>query len=104
MIARMWHGKVPLEKSGEYHAYLLQTGLKDYQSVTGNQGVFLLKRQEGNLTHFYTLTFWDGWEAIKKFAGKDIEKAKYYPEDKDFLLELEPKVTHFDVLEKPQGF
>jgi hypothetical protein len=40
-------------------------------------------------------------EAIDKFAGSDIQKARYYPEDEDFLLELEPTVTHYEVLVKP---
>ena len=37
-------------------------------------------------------------ESIKGFAGKDVEVAKYYPEDKDFLLEFEPNVLHYEVV------
>jgi len=101
MIARMWHGRVPAEKSASYHQYLLDTGLKDYEKTEGNKGVFLLKRDEGPVTHFYTLTFWTDLASIRQFAGKDHEKARYYPGDKDFLLEFEPGVTHFDMLEMP---
>ena len=36
-------------------------------------------------------------EAIRRFAGDPVETAKYYPEDRDFLLEFEPTVTHWDV-------
>lgn len=63
--------------------------------------MYVLKRAEGDIAHFYTLTFWDDIGAVKKFAGEDHEKAKYYPEDDDFLLEFEANVTHFEVLEKP---
>ncbi len=35
--------------------------------------------------------------ATQAFAGADIEKAKYYAEDKEFLLEFEPTVTHYEV-------
>ena len=100
MIARMWHGKVPSEKAADYHQYLLDTGLKDSKNTKGNQAVFLLKREEKGIAHFYTLFFWEDWEAIKKFAGEDVEKARYYPKDKEFLLELEPTVTHFEVIEQ----
>lgn len=31
-----------------------------------------------------------------------MKKRVYYPEDKDYLLEIEPLVTHFDVLEMPE--
>lgn len=99
MIARTWHGKVPSGKATAYHQYLLNTGLKDYAAIKGNRGIFLLKKEEGNITHFQTLTFWDGYNAIKEFAGPDYEKARYYPEDKDYLLEFELLVTHYEVLE-----
>lgn len=52
------------------------------------------------MTHFITLTFWDSLESIKGFAGQDVEAAKYYPEDKGFLLEFEPKVVHYEVVGK----
>lgn len=100
----MWHGKVPSTKATAYHACLNETGLSDYAATEGNRGMFLLKREEGDITHFYTLTFWDDLRAIQKFAGDDYEKARYYPEDDNFLLEFEPLVTHFDVLEKPPFF
>lgn len=97
----MWHGKVPAEKAPAYHDFLQVSGLKDYSATPGNKAVFLLKKEEENVTHFYTLTFWEDLAAIKQFAGENYEMARYYPEDKDYLLEFEPKVEHFDVLEKP---
>jgi heme-degrading monooxygenase HmoA len=63
----------------------------------GIKGVYLLRSVEGEQAHFLTLTFWESREAIERFAGTPIEKAKYYPEDQDFLLELEPTVTHYEV-------
>ena len=41
---------------------------------------------------------WDSFEAIRRFAGEDYEKAHYYPEDREFLIELEPFVDHYEVL------
>jgi heme-degrading monooxygenase HmoA len=60
-----------------------------------------LRRLEGDRAHFLTFTFWDSLQAIQGFAGDDVERARYYPEDKDFLLEFEPKVVHYDVLVRP---
>jgi heme-degrading monooxygenase HmoA len=98
VIARTWHGRVPAEKADAYHRYLLTTGVLDYKAVPGNQGVHVLQRLEGNEAHFLLITFWASWEAIRAFAGEDVEKARYYPEDEAFLLELEPTVTHYEVL------
>jgi hypothetical protein len=36
-------------------------------------------------------------DAVRAFAGDDPERACYYPEDHDFLLEFEPTVIHYEV-------
>jgi hypothetical protein len=43
--------------------------------------VYVLRQPQGDTAHFLLLTLWDSWDAIRAFAGEDIEKAKYYPED-----------------------
>jgi heme-degrading monooxygenase HmoA len=101
MIARTWHGAVRAEDAERYHRYLLDTGLRDYRHTAGNRGVYVLRRVEGEVAHFLLLTLWDSWEAIRAFAGNDPERARYYPEDERFLLELEPTVTHYEVLDPP---
>ena len=58
---------------------------------------------EGTRAHFLLLTLWESDETVKRFKGPDMEKAKYYPEDERYLLELEPNVTHYEVLPAPQG-
>lgn len=98
-IARTWHGVVAKKHSEEYYQYLRQTGLEDYQSVKGNCGVFVLRRSKEKRTHFLLMTFWESYEVIKEFAGKEIEKARYYPEDEKYLLELEPCVKHYEMLD-----
>jgi heme-degrading monooxygenase HmoA len=99
---RIWHG-VTLESNGnEYFAYLQETGVKMYQSIKGNLGVYVLRRIKEEKAEFYLLSLWESIEAIKSYWGADYEKAVYcFPKDKDFLLEMEPFVTHFEVLMKP---
>ncbi len=99
MIARLWHGRVPLKRALAYREFLRERAISDYQSVEGNIGVYILERNDGEVTHFVTLTFWDNMNVIKDFAGENPEKAKYYPEDRDFLLEFEPTVVHYEVVD-----
>jgi len=54
-------------------------------------------RQPGGQTEFVFISLWESMEAIRRFAGDDVERAHYYPEDRDFLLHLEPTVTHHTV-------
>jgi hypothetical protein len=45
------------------------------------------------------VTRWDSIESIKKFAGDQYEKARYYPDDTRYLLELEPTVLHCETFD-----
>ena len=96
MIARSWHGRVPTAKAADYYQYLLRSGVPDYRKTPGNRGVYIFRRTEGPVTHFLLTTLWDSFDAIKAFAGDDYERARYYPEDDEYLFEREPFVTHYD--------
>jgi hypothetical protein len=99
MIARQWHGRVRASDAGAYYQYLLRTGLKDYRLTPGNRGVQIFRRRDGDVVHYLLTTLWDSWTSIQTFAGEDVTRARYYPEDAEFLLELEPAVTHWEVLD-----
>jgi heme-degrading monooxygenase HmoA len=98
MIARTWHGRVPAAEADAYRAFLDRSGLPDYRATPGYRGILVFRRTEDDVTHYVLTTFWESWEAIRRFAGDDPSRAKYYPEDDEFLLEKEPNVTHHDVL------
>jgi heme-degrading monooxygenase HmoA len=99
MIARIWHGRTAATKADEYLAFLFRSGIPDYEATPGNKGAWVLRRVEGDMCHFITLTFWESRDAVKAFAGEDIEVARYYPEDQDFLLEFEPHVLHYELFD-----
>lgn len=101
MIARLWHGVTPAFKADEYLDFLGKTGIPDYQATPGNRGVYVLRRIEGNEAHFLLISLWESRESIAQFAGEDIEAARYYPEDPQYLLELEPGVQHYEVMVAP---
>jgi len=99
MISRRWHGRVPGSKAPEYLALMAQVGLPDYRSTRGNRGAWCLYRREGDVVHVEMVTLWDDLAAIRRFAGEELTRAKYYDFDPDFLLEMEPEVIHFEVIE-----
>lgn len=97
MIARIWHGKTKVEDYQVYTEFMIKTAIPDYEKTPGFVKLSFLRNIKNNEGHFTLITYWESWEVIKNFAGEDIEKAKYYPEDKQFLLEFEEKVAHFEV-------
>jgi heme-degrading monooxygenase HmoA len=98
MIARLWRGVTPASKADAYADYLEQTGLKDYRATEGNQGLLLLRQTHDDTAEFLLFSFWESIEAIQRFAGEDIDKAVYYPEDEHYLISMDPQVTHYEVL------
>ena len=98
LIARIWHGSTPTARAEEYAAYLERTGVRECRDTPGNRGVYVLRRIRNDRADFTFISIWDSLDAIRRFAGEDYEKARYYPEDHDFLIELEPFVEHYDVV------
>ncbi len=98
MIARIWKGSTLAAKADEYLDYLKATGLKDYRATEGNRGVWVLRRLYDDQAEFTLISLWESWESIRRFAGEEIERAVYYPEDQRYLLALDPNVVHYEVL------
>ncbi len=65
--------------------------------------MYVLRRIEDDRAHFLTVSFWESMGAIEGFAGSDPERARYYPEDREFLLDFEPTVEHYEVLAGPRS-
>ena len=96
VIARRWHGRVPAERAEDYLKLMREIALPDYRSTAGNLGAWCLNRREDDIVHVEMFTLWEDEAAIRRFAGEDIAAARYYDFDRDFLLELEPEVVHFE--------
>ena len=94
MVTRIWHGRTKKEDAEMYRHYVVETGIREYLKTEGNLDVRLLQRDEGDVTHIWTVTLWQELECIRAFAGDDINRAKYFPDDDRYLLELEPDVIH----------
>jgi catechol 2,3-dioxygenase-like lactoylglutathione lyase family enzyme len=96
-IARIWKGRVRDGQLAEYARYVASTGSVDYTETAGNRGAMILSERGAEASGVLTLSFWDSLEAIERFAGPQIDRARYYPEDDRFLVEKPPDVEHFDV-------
>jgi heme-degrading monooxygenase HmoA len=101
MIARIWSGSTRAADADTYLEYLRATGLGEYESTPGNRGVLTLRSIDGDKAKFVLISLWDSMEAIRRFAGDDVEEAVFYPEDERFLVEKDERVQHFDVFDAP---
>jgi catechol 2,3-dioxygenase-like lactoylglutathione lyase family enzyme len=97
-IARLWRSRVKAERLNEYRDYVRETGLRDYRNVAGNRGACILSADQDGTASIITLSFWDSFESIARFAGDDVTRARYYPADDDYLIDRPTEVEHFDVM------
>jgi heme-degrading monooxygenase HmoA len=99
MILRSWRGAVRADDAERYLAHQSKSGVRDYRETPGNRGVLVLSRPRGELVEVITLTLWDSMDAVRRFAGDDPERARFYPGDDDLLAEKDEHADHWDVVE-----
>jgi heme-degrading monooxygenase HmoA len=96
VVAREWRGRVAPARADEYHKYLLG-GVAKIRSIPGSLGVEVMRRNEAGAVEYVVISYWESREAIKAYAGEDIEKPHHLPKDRELLLELPTRVLHYDV-------
>jgi heme-degrading monooxygenase HmoA len=97
VIARVWFGRTKADDHDAYLAYLEESGVVELRQTPGNRGVMVLRRLEGDEAEFGVVSFWDSLEDVRAFAGEDVDVARYFPEDERYLLELTPRLKHYEV-------
>jgi antibiotic biosynthesis monooxygenase (ABM) superfamily enzyme len=97
MIARVWRGATRAADAETYAAYLEETGMRGARALPGSRGTLVLRRVEGERALFETILLFESLDDIRAFAGDEIERAVFFPEDDRFLVEREPTVSHYEV-------
>lgn len=96
-IVRMWRGAVRTEDRDTYVEYVERTGMAEYRETPGNLDAWLLTRErEDGVTEIVTVSRWESMSAVVAFAGEDVERAVYYPEDDEYLVERDVTVRHYE--------
>jgi heme-degrading monooxygenase HmoA len=97
VIGRMWRGVVRRDDGDAYATYMEETGLRGYRGTPGNRGAYMLRRDTGDRTEFVMVSFWASMDAVRTFAGDDVETAVFYPEDDRFLVDRDWTSSHWTV-------
>jgi heme-degrading monooxygenase HmoA len=97
MIARTWEGATRAADADAYLSYLHATGFAGFRATPGNRGVLALRRIKDDRAEFLLVSLWDSDDAIRRFAGEDIGRAVFYPEDERFLVARDEHVNHYEV-------
>lgn len=97
VIAREWRGRVPAARANEYSKYLQSEGIAKIRAIKTNLGVQVLRRDADGVAEFVVISYWPSRAAIHEFAGEDIDKAHFLPRDREFLIDPDEHVKHYEV-------
>jgi heme-degrading monooxygenase HmoA len=96
-ILREWRAEIRRPLKQEYVDYVTATGIAGYRRAEGNLGAVIATRDlDSERSEIVTLSWWKNEAAIKAFAGDDISRSRYYPEDNRYLLTHPEFVQHYE--------
>ncbi|MFD1983059.1 hypothetical protein ACFSOZ_10280 [Mesorhizobium newzealandense] len=85
--------------AAEYSRYVAGTGGDELSATKGNLGHQITLRDLGDgVTEICALSWWADMEAVKAYAGEQLERAHYYPEDDHYLINKPELVEHHVVV------
>jgi heme-degrading monooxygenase HmoA len=97
-VVRLWHGWVETVHRTEYIEYMDRAGMAGYRETPGNLGAYIMSRDhEDGRSTIVTVSYWESFDAIRAFAGDEIDRARFEPEEEQYLVDREWIVTHFTV-------
>ena len=98
MIARVWRGVARPDKANEYVEHLRRAVFPELQQIDGFREALVLKRNKKDGIEFTVQTIWESLDAIRKFAGKNVETAVIAPAAKPLFREFDSFVTHHELV------
>jgi heme-degrading monooxygenase HmoA len=98
MIARVWKGTAPLESADAYQQHVRRQVFPKLSRLDGYVSGLVLRHDEGSGVDFLVITQWTSLEAIRAFAGDDIERAVVEPDARALLSYAAPTARHFQIV------
>jgi len=99
----MWHGWTKPENADRYEKLLKEEifpGIAD-KRVAGYKGIQLFRRPiDDDEVEFITLMWFDSWDAVKRFAGEEYERAYVPPEAREVLARFDERSQHYEIKER----
>jgi heme-degrading monooxygenase HmoA len=98
MIARFWSARTSPAQAPAYIEHLKTKVLPVLQKIDGYAGAMLLKREAPETIEIIVITQWHSLEAIRGFAGDDLEAAVVADEAAALLTQFDSRVRHYDIV------
>jgi heme-degrading monooxygenase HmoA len=95
-LLREWRAEIRRATSATYVEYVRRTGIAEYRRTPGNLGAVVAVRDiDDTRSEIVTLSWWTSMDAIRAFAGEPPDRARYFPDDSQYLLTRPDYVRHY---------
>ena len=98
MIVRTWRGRVSAEKSSAYPEHFRRHVVPELERIDGFLGAMLLREARADEIEFLVLTRWESMDAVRAFAGEEVEKAVVEPDAAAALTSFDTTVQHYEAV------
>lgn len=103
MIARLWSAHTTPAGAQAYVDHLRTHVLPAVRKVDGYAGAMLLERAISDAVEVIVITWWRSLDAIRGFAGADLEEAVVASEAASLLTTFDRRVRHYELVVKDDG-
>jgi heme-degrading monooxygenase HmoA len=106
MISRLWRCTATADNAPRYLDHFQHAVLPELRQLEGFQSGYVFRRNLTNAVEITVMTMWESMDAIRRFAGDNVETAVVAPEAQAILLSFDKTVTHSEVAvdtERPDG-
>lgn len=97
MIARVWTAQTTAGQLPRYLEHLRSSVIPGLQRLDGYSGVTVFDRPLTDGMEVVVITYWRSIDAIRAFAGPDVERAVVAADAQALLTRFEERVRHFVV-------
>jgi heme-degrading monooxygenase HmoA len=98
MIVRAWRGCASPANPNGYPEHFARSVLPQLNRLDGFLGASLLRHDGADAIEFLVLTRWTSMQAIRAFAGKEVDRAVVEPDAAAALVRFDQTVMHYQVL------
>jgi heme-degrading monooxygenase HmoA len=100
MIARHWKGLARAERAADYQHHVKEETLPALARIPGFVDASILRREHAGGVEFLIATRWQSMEAIRQFAGADLEAAVVPAVVEAMMIDYDRRVVHYEAVER----
>ena len=98
MIERVWSARTTRDGARLYAEHFRDVVLPELAAIAGYRGARLMEREQNGAIEVVVVTRWNSMDAIRAFAGEEMDSAVVHDEAAALMTDYDRKVRHYGVV------